>query len=520
MRRSLRALTLVAAGAIAIAALVAPQRENRGRAAVIGSGRALDGGVPRAFSARPIRLVLSLDGTAGTRRIPHSFLGLSTEYWTLPVYERHPELFRRMLSLLHVRGDGPLILRIGGDSANHTRWLPGRSTHLPPWVLRESPGTLTRLAHLVRGSGVRLILDLNVATGSAQGALALARAADATLTARRIFGFEIGNEPDIVDRSFFVGALANRDPLVDLGEPLAIDSYVRAFARYARLLREVGPRPALIGLALANPARHREWISALLAVKHPGLRAVSAHFYPFSECAPTDSPSYPTIIRILNETTPPEWTRRIAAAARAARRAHLAFRLTELNSVACGGVSGVSNTFATALWAPDALFGLLRAGVNSVNVHVRAYPVNAAFAIWGRRVEPRPLLYGLILFARTLGPGAMIVPLRIDAQPGENVTAWAVRIRPNLLHVLVLDKDPRALDLRLRVPPAGRATVQRLLAPAVTATHGVTFAGRHLTPSGQWRGKHATSTIRRVGCCYRLTLPPMSAALVSLRLKL
>jgi hypothetical protein len=31
----------------------------------------------------------------------------------------------------------------------------------------------------------------------------------------------------------------------------------------------------------------------------------------------------------------------------------------------------VSDTFATALWAPDALFELLRAGIDGVNVHVR-----------------------------------------------------------------------------------------------------------------------------------------------------
>jgi hypothetical protein len=425
-----------------------------------------------------------------------------------------------VLSLLQVHRDGPLILRIGGDSADHTRWLPPRSADLPPWVLRQSPATLARLARLVRGSDLRLILDLNVATGSARGALALVRAADAKLTGRRIVGFEIGNEPDVLDRSFFVGALANRDPLIELGEPQAVGSYVRSFARYGRVLRRVRPAPSLIGLALANPVRHREWISALLAAPHPGLRALSAHFYPFSACAPTNSPSYPTITRILSETTSPGWARRIAAAARAAHRARLAFRMTELNSVACGGVPGVSNTFATALWAPDALFGLLRAGVSSVNVHVRAYPVNAAFVISRRRLEPRPLLYGLILFARTLGSGATVVPLRSDAQPGENVTAWAVRIRPNLLHVLVLDKDPRAVDVRLHVPRGGPASVQRLLAPAVTATRGVTLAGRHLGPNGRWRGTRVTSLIRRVGGSYHLTLSGMSAALVSLRLKL
>jgi hypothetical protein len=54
-----------------------------------------------------------------------------------------------------------------------------------------------------------------------------------------------------------------------------------------------------------------------------------------------------------------------------AHRAGLPFRLTELNSVTCGGRLGVSDAFATALWAPDALSALLQTGVDGVNVHVR-----------------------------------------------------------------------------------------------------------------------------------------------------
>src|SRR5947209_1185457 len=33
------------------------------------------------------------------RSVPRSFFGLSTEYWTLPIYEQHRHLFERILSL-------------------------------------------------------------------------------------------------------------------------------------------------------------------------------------------------------------------------------------------------------------------------------------------------------------------------------------------------------------------------------------------------------------------------------------
>lgn len=119
--------------------------------------------------------------------------------------------------------------------------------------------------------------------------------------------------------------------------------------------------------------------------------------------------------------------RALTPAVRLAHRAGLPFRLTELNSVTCGGVEGVSDTFATALWAPDTLFELLRAGVDGVNVHVRPYTINAAFAVTPRGLRARPLLYGLILFARTLGPGAQLLDARLTANHPEHVKVWAVR---------------------------------------------------------------------------------------------
>lgn len=51
----------------------------------------------------------------------------------------------------------------------------------------------------------------------------------------------------------------------------------------------------------------------------------------------------------------------------------------EINSVTGLGLGGVSDTFATALWAPDALFELMRAGVPAVNLHARVFAVDDPF---------------------------------------------------------------------------------------------------------------------------------------------
>ena len=149
---------------------------------------------------------------------------------------------------------------------------------------------------------------------------------------------------------------------------------------------------------------------------------------------------------MLSEKASAGVARSLEPAVAIARRAGLPLRLTEINSVTCGGLPGVSNTFATALWAPDALFELMRAGVSGVNVHVRTDAINAAFKLSRQGLAARPLLYGLIAFRRMLGPGpgpGAVVPVRERAGSAQRVKVWAVR-DDGELHVMAIDKGRKA----------------------------------------------------------------------------
>src|SRR5205085_4793117 len=164
------------------------------------------------------------------------------------------------------------------------------------------------------------------------------------------------------------------------------------------------------------------------------------------------------------------------------------FRLTEFNSVTCGGLRGVSDTFATALWAPDTLFELLRAGVDGVNLHLRANTVNAPFSLGKHGIRARPLMYGLLTFIRTLGRDPWLVRSHLQAKRSLHLKAWAVRVGRGVLHVLLIDKGERSVRVVLRLPARGPATVVRLLAPSPRSTSRVTLAGRRLNSVGGWEG--------------------------------
>jgi hypothetical protein len=462
--------------------------------------------------------VVTLAPRAPTIPVPASYLGISTEYWTLPLFERYGTLLDRALSLLEVPGEGPLLLRIGGDSADHAFWAPG-VRRAPKWKMDLGPHWLNQVSALVRRLNARVILDLNLITDSPLTAEEWADAASRALPRGSLAGFEVGNEPDLYARRYWRSAL-DRSALAMavLPKDLSPAIYARDFDAYAHTLAEVAPRVPLVGPAAANPASDLSWISTLLASPRPRLGEVSGHAYPYSACARRHSPVYPTISRVLSENGSVGIANRLRPAIALAHRAGLPFRLTEINSVTCGGKPGVSDTFATALWAPDALFAFLRAGVQGVNVHVRARAVNAAFSLGRGGMVAHPLLYGLLLFDRTIGSNSRLVPTRVAVPTrlarGAHLKVWAVRAGGGDLRVLLIDKGVHSVSVDLRVRARGQATIERLLAPSVRSRSGVTLAGQHIGRDGLWHGAPQTETVRPGSSGYVFTVPRMSAALV------
>jgi hypothetical protein len=453
---------------------------------------------------------------ADIQPIPPSYLGLSIEYWGLPLFERHHRAFERVLSLLRV-ADAPLILRVGGDSADRSFWDPG-TRHMPVWAFRLMPRWLRLTRALIEHSPARLILDLNLVTSSSVRAAAWARAAEAKLPRGSILGFEIGNEPDIYDRPYWLATIAHVGQGASvLPAAISPQSYLRAFRAYAGALKQFAPDVPLLGPAVANPGRSISWINQLITHARPLLGIVTAHRYPYSACLGPRSAASPTLTRLLSEHASAGNAQQLRAAAAAAHRAGLPFRMTELNSVTCGGRAGVSDTFATALWAPDALFELLRNGVDGVNIHVRADTVNAAMVPAANGIRARPLLYGLILFARTLGTDPHLAALQLRQASSLHLKAWAVRAS-GTLRVLLINKGARAASVLVRVPGAATAaSVQRLTAPSPSAKTGQTLDGQTLTSAGTWRGRPTREVLSPGPAGYAVRVPAASAALLFVR---
>lgn len=492
---------------------------------LVGGGVALASNAPDATAPAAARAVpplsagVTVAADAPSVPVPRSFLGLSTEYWSLPSWAPDMGLLERVLGLLRVPGDGPLVLRIGGDSADHAFWNPG-GLPMPPWAFGMGRRWLAQVAALVRRERIRVILDLNLVTDTPALAARWAAAAEAALPSGSIVAFEIGNEPDIYSHSDWAEITTARSRTwvagPDLPAALTASDYARDFLAYAAALRQVAPHVPLAGPALADPIVHGGWLPAVLRATHGAVGLLTIHRYPYTGCPRRKrSHTYATIARLLSPAASIGMARALGGAVRVARRAGLPLRMTELNSVNCGGRPGVSDSFASALWAPDALFALARAGVDGIDLHVRAAAVNAPFALTPAGLAPRPELYGLILFARALGPRARLVAVSSHHPRSLNLSAWAVRVGPRTLHVVLIDKSRRSARVRLRIPGAGPLTVQRLLAPSVRSRTGVTLGGRTLGSDARWHGAAVAQTVGARNGTYTVRLRRESADLLS-----
>jgi hypothetical protein len=509
-----------------LASLGSAERVGRGRGRGRGGAVARPGGHTAAGPGAPVDApvpgwpVASVRLTgAPPRQVPASFLNLSTEYWTLPHYANERRLFTQAINLLRRPGI-PFTLRIGGESADLSWWDP-RYRRAPNWSYPLSPAWLSDVARLVTAAHLHVVLDLNLANRDPAQAAQFAKAVYRRLPPGSLQALEIGNEPDLYPKMATLGlATVVHSRVVRYfawADRYAPDPYVRQFNTYLAALHQVGVDLPVGGPEISDPTQ-TQWLTSLIAGVRGRLAFISAHRYPLNACEGVRSAAdYPTIRRLLANSASAGLAAGLRPAVAIASRAGLPFALTEFNSVTCGGTAAVSGTFANALWAPDALFSLMRVGVNSVDLHLRARAFNAPFFVTGHGLRPRPILYGFVLFERMLGSHSFLMPSTLRAPARTLLRAWVVR-GEGTERVLLINKGSRGADFRLALGGMGVGRVERLRASGPAARTGVTLAGLWVTPGGRWRGHFRQETVLPHAGRYEVPVPGYSAALVTVRL--
>ncbi len=450
-------------------------------------------------SAQPI-VTVTVGSRASGVRVARNFVGLSFEGEATPLLSRYG---RGGTLVRYLRSLGTGVIRVGGVSADKsTAWAPP-GTPLPPWASTAvTPEALAGIGALARRTGWSVLWTVNLGHYDPASAAAEAAAADAELGSS-LAGVEIGNEPNAYVNEGL------RPP--DWG----LERWSGQVAAYRHAIESAAPGTPIASPDPSTGIRWLPWVRRA-ALLRPSL--LTDHFYPLTSCNYLS----PTIAELTGAAVRAGETATLARVAAIARTSGEPLRIDETNDVSCHGEPGVSNSFASALWAVDWIVRAMRAGVAGLNFHdLLDEPAAYSPLVLGRRarLHANPEWYALLMVSRLDGE----VPLDTLASADPSLTSGAFlargKRRQSLNVVLVNFAAPGTTPqlARVRVPRRFRSgTVLRLVSPSPASLSRVTLGGSEVSASGAWRPRLPLPRVVASHGYLTLQIAPSSAVLVTL----
>jgi len=449
-------------------------------------------------------VAVSVDAGEQQAPVPRNFLGLSFEVAALPQLAGYADR-GDLVALLRSLGTG--VLRFGGVTADHEVGWSGPGHPPPEWARSTLEASdLEQLGALTAASGWRVLLTLGLGHYEPQAAAQEAAAAQASLGSS-LEALEIGNEPN----AYATHQL--RSP------PWGFAQYEEQVDGYRSAIEALAPGIPLAGPDTSGSPAYQSWGLAEAIDERPAL--LTAHHYPLV-CEESPPPS---IERLLSPQTRELEEGALERYLFIANASAIPFRLDETGSVSCGGVAGVSNTFASALWALALVTRAMSIGLAGVNFHGSpdncggysplCAPTPEAQA--SGQLQAQPDWYALLLARGLVGER----PLHVEVRPAgaANAVVSAFLAADGTLQLVAVDEDPpgsrpQALRLHLGARFHG-ASVLRLTAPSPAAVSGVLLGGRSVQADGQWTQPARLPHARNRGGYVTVELQPSSAALLT-----
>lgn len=453
----------------------------------------------------PTRISFAIDAATSIGKVADDFMGLSYESGQLA----YPDFFSAQNSVLVelFRSLSPSgVLRLGGNLSEFTIWSETEPTtapeagglvgpdpgHRAPRTFTITPHSIRNLQEFLQATGWRCIYGLNLGGGTVEQAVAEGAFVARTLGSKLIC-VQFGNEPDL---------FKHRDRA---DAHWTYQEYLAKWKVFRAAFHEKLPRVAVAG---PDTAANQEWVKQFVNDTPKEIVLVTSHYYPLGP--PTD-PNM-TIDRLLHPGA--HYDHACGKAIETAKAAGLPFRMAEGNSCYNAGKPGVSDTFASALWAGDFCLQLASSGCVGVNLHSGAYGYYSP--IVGSAPQgfaARPEYYGLMLAQQFAG-----LELRRAKLTSEhaNVTAYAAGGNKGLRLAAIFNKDAQEAVVDLSgLGVAKQATVALLKAPAIDSKTGTTFDGAEVDADGKFHGKGGDREKVQDGTL-SVKIPAYSAALIRL----
>lgn len=428
---------------------------------------------------------LSLNTSQQILALPNRFIGLSYEMTEITAPSDFSSNNTTLIQLIKTLGNG--VIRIGGSGVDHTYWDNNSRTLLSP---NNSITTtdIDRFAAFDKQTGWPVIFGLNLKDYNTATAANEAEYV-ANKLGSNLLDFEIGNEPDMYKQFGYRSS------------DYTYNKFKGEFDAYTKAIRKVVPNAPVCGPDISHTL---SWASSFANDEKNNSKLLTAHHYGMS---PYHDPSINELLS--SEASLQDYCQQLKQSAFANG---MSYRIAECNSVYSGGVMGISNTFASALWGLDMMWTIASCGGDGVNFHGGNNGAYTPIALLNGSYTPRPIYYGIMAFKE--GAFGHVIALNADMH-GLNIKAYATIAADSSLWLTVINKTvSNTVTMQVNTGrSANKLEVKRLMAPSLDATDGVIFAGSAVNQDGTFTPSDVEHYFEDKNI-FTLNLPAASAVVV------
>lgn len=423
------------------------------------------------------------------KSLPTDFLGLSIEFDQLcsviQLDTQHQSSYEQLY-----RNLGTGTLRIGGNTVDFSQWSSEGVASCAPDSPVITKGLVDKFFAFIKRIHWRVIWGLNLLTGDPSKEASEA-AYVASIAGSNLTGFTIGNEPDAYVQHGYRPA----------GWDFA--DFYEEWSQIRDAVIALAPSAKVIGAETCCQTNQLQSF-AQVEQSDPALVGLSQHFYISHTTAPT-------IPLLLDPSVIQQFVASAKQGMSLAEADKKPFLITESNSFSDGGVPGITNTLAAALWLSDYLLEGASLGVGQVDLHEAP---TASYNAIDENGAPTPLYYALLLF-HTMTNQAHLLPSSLFTQL--NLTAYAAANASGGLGIVLINKEQSknaSVTINTR-QTYNEATFFRLTGPDLSATSNITLGTKKVSAKGTWSPSQTPLTLH--GATVTIAVPAGSAVYISLK---
>lgn len=444
---------------------------------------------PAAGNSMPV--VVTIDDNHPGNPISDIFTGLS--YETVYLSESDVLNANNKVLVRLLKNVGPGLLRIGGGSSDRISWT-GKPRNTFTGADSVTTSEIDRLADFSRAVGWPVMFGLNLVKNNPSVAADEAFYVNQKLGSN-LYALQAGNEPDV----YAMNGLrpAGYGPA----------DYKTEFDSYFAAIRAGLPHALFAG---PGPAYNTDWLSWFADAESANVKLLDSHYY---VAGPATDPAIDYHILFsgyfkLNNI--------LSSISKQAETHHLPYRITECNSIYGGGKAGVSDIFASALWALDLMWTVAVNKGEGINFHGGNHAVYTPIEIQNGVVTAKPEYYALLAFKFGMNSAALITA-NAD-HPEYQCSSYACINADGTRNVTLINKD-ETKNFYFTVQSGKTVSsirIARLAAPGMQAASGVTFGGSSVKDDGTFEtAAQEHYTINKKS--FSVNVPAASAAVVILQ---